>query len=398
MLAMSNLKPVTARYQQLTLLETIESRKRNIGHERSPKDITPEKISLKGSREKTKRNNKDNHCSGSDQDLSSKYVSQEYVDGGSYHEEVSEARMVGEGSVSFGLSRTEDKCGALVSNDTSKGDPVMTTELIKEGSYAVLDNVKQSPSLIDTESSSHPARTLEGDSMAVIIERKDPGTADGVTAILPSVSTKTLLSAQIEGVCRSNSTLISMQVEDSRRSNSRRNTFNSLGQDTSELSGSKIKRKRKSIRSSPYNRPSKVSAKSSTRVEISHAESSTSDYCNAIGAGDSLRSVDCIEKCSDESRLDEDDEGACDMELPLPATAQLREARRLARQKQLDNLRTREMAEARRERALKRRGGVSPLKRQSEASKLAAKKRVSWRDESNLISILNCPASEDHVF
>lgn len=388
MLAMSNLKPATARYQQLTLLETIESRKRNIGHERSPKDITPEKISLKGSREKTKRNNKDNHCSGSDQDLSSKYVSQEYVDGGSYHEEVSEVRMVGEGSV----SRTE------VSNDTSKGDPVMTTELIKEGSYAVLDNVKQSPSLIDTESSSHPARTLEGDSMAVIIERKDPGTADGVTAILPSVSTKTLLSAQIEGVCRSNSTLISMQVEDSRRSNSRRNTFNSLGQDTSELSGSKIKRKRKSIRSSPYNRPSKVSAKSSTRVEISHAESSTSDYCNAIGAGDSLRSVDCIEKCSDESRLDEDDEGACDMELPLPATAQLKEARCLARQKQLDNLRTREMAEARRERALKRRGEVSPLKRQSEASKLAAKKRVSWRDESNLISILNCPALEDHVF
>lgn len=380
MLAMSNLKPATARYQQLTLLETIESRKRNIviGHERSPKDITPKKIRLKGSREKTasKRNNKDNHCSGSDQDLSSKYVSQEYVDGGSYHEEVSEVRMVGEGSV----SRTE------VSNDTSKGDPVMTTEL------AVLDNVKQSPSLIDTESSSHP---VEGDSMAVIIERKDPGTADGVTAILPSVSTKTLLSAQIEGVCRSNSTLISMH---SRRSNSRRNTFNSPGQDTSELSGSKIKRKRKSIRSSPYNRPSKVSAKSSTRVEISHAESSTSDYCNAIGAGDSLRSVDCIEKCSDESRLDEDDEGACDMELPLPATAQLKEARCLARQKQLDNLRTREMAEARRERALKRRGEVSPLKRQSEASKLAAKKRVSWRDESNLISILNCPVSEDHVF
>lgn len=63
-----------------------------------------------------------------------------------------------------------------------------------------------------------------------------------------------------------------------------------------------------------------------------------------------------------------------DVDCPLPSTHQQKEARHLARLRQLKEMRAHETMESRRERALKRKGELSPLKRKS------GTKSVSWKE------------------
>lgn len=85
--------------------------------------------------------------------------------------------------------------------------------------------------------------------------------------------------------------------------------------------------------------------------------------------------------CSEEPIEDElSDEVDC----PMPSTAQQKEARRLARLRQLKEMRARETMEARRERALKRRGEQSPSKQRPSSSA----KRVSWKEDGSLTRVM----------
>ena len=78
---------------------------------------------------------------------------------------------------------------------------------------------------------------------------------------------------------------------------------------------------------------------------------------------------------------DENGEDGDTLEEYLLSTPQQKEARRLARMKQLKEMRTREMAESRHQRALKRRGEITPSKKSLNLST----KKVSWKGH-NLIS------------
>lgn len=70
------------------------------------------------------------------------------------------------------------------------------------------------------------------------------------------------------------------------------------------------------------------------------------------------------------------------VDCPMPSTRQQKEARRLARLRQLKEMRARETMDSRRERALKRRGEQSSSKRSS------GMKRVSWKEESSLAKVM----------
>lgn len=79
------------------------------------------------------------------------------------------------------------------------------------------------------------------------------------------------------------------------------------------------------------------------------------------------------------------------LEYPMPSTPQQKESRCLARLKQLQEMRTREMAESRRERALRRGGGgvgSSPLKNAEN------NKRVCW-NETSLVRIFQYSPRSD---
>ena len=73
-----------------------------------------------------------------------------------------------------------------------------------------------------------------------------------------------------------------------------------------------------------------------------------------------------------------------EVDCPIPSTPQQKEARRLARLRQLRDMRARETMEARRERALKRRGEPSPTKQKPDSSA----KRVSWREDGFLTKVM----------
>ena len=85
-----------------------------------------------------------------------------------------------------------------------------------------------------------------------------------------------------------------------------------------------------------------------------------------------------------------DSSSMSEVEHPLPSTPQQKEARRLGRLKQLQEMRARETMEARRERAMKRRGESSPSKRPQRTTH----KRVTWMEEGSLVTVVNCPPSD----
>ena len=76
-----------------------------------------------------------------------------------------------------------------------------------------------------------------------------------------------------------------------------------------------------------------------------------------------------------------------EVDCPIPSTPQQKEARRLARLRQLRDMRARETMEATRERALKRRGEPSP-KPDSSA------KRVSWKEDGFLTKVMEHYSSQ----
>ena len=73
--------------------------------------------------------------------------------------------------------------------------------------------------------------------------------------------------------------------------------------------------------------------------------------------------------------------GNIDMEYPMPSTPQQKMARQLARQRQLEEMRVREAAQAREERFLRRQGLLNPPK------KTVNTKRIKWKDDSDLVEI-----------
>ena len=89
------------------------------------------------------------------------------------------------------------------------------------------------------------------------------------------------------------------------------------------------------------------------------------------------------------------DDNADDRIVMVPSTPQEKEARRLARAKQLRNMRAWEMAEMRRERALrrgKRRNGEDG-ERNNEAS--SSRKRIKWKEEDDLVSVFEYSPKEE---
>ncbi len=80
-------------------------------------------------------------------------------------------------------------------------------------------------------------------------------------------------------------------------------------------------------------------------------------------------------------------------EYPPPSTPQQKLLRRLARQKQLEEMRTREAAVSREERLLRRKGALPDTKAtQGQGST----KRISWRDETDLVEmIIYSPVRDD---
>lgn len=81
-----------------------------------------------------------------------------------------------------------------------------------------------------------------------------------------------------------------------------------------------------------------------------------------------------------ESDSEEIDCTFLEVEYPAPSTCQQKEARRLARAKQLEQMRSREAALNRRERLLRRQGTLRKPDKHRE-------KRVSWKDEKNLVRV-----------
>ena len=97
-------------------------------------------------------------------------------------------------------------------------------------------------------------------------------------------------------------------------------------------------------------------------------------------------SKDCSKDCSD---WDQESARSLETEYPKPSSNYQKTQRRLARQKQLDEMRTREAAEARAERLQRRQGLLPPSKKSREC-------RVMWKEESSLVEVFRyspCPSS-----
>ena len=79
-------------------------------------------------------------------------------------------------------------------------------------------------------------------------------------------------------------------------------------------------------------------------------------------------------------------------EYPQPSTPQQKLIRRLARQKQLEEMRAREAALSREERLLRRKGVLPDTK----ATQASSAKRISWRDETDLVEMfIYSPVRDD---
>lgn len=88
-----------------------------------------------------------------------------------------------------------------------------------------------------------------------------------------------------------------------------------------------------------------------------------------------------------------DEDATMEAEYPVASTPQQKESRRLAREKQLRDMKSRETAESRLERAMRRRGVKIAGKKSSTAE---STKRVSWREEVDLVSVFSySPCIED---
>ncbi len=83
---------------------------------------------------------------------------------------------------------------------------------------------------------------------------------------------------------------------------------------------------------------------------------------------------------------EEDDDDEAEGEIFGPSTPQQKEARHLARIKQLREMKARDAAESRQARALRRSGGVIPSPRKSIK---ASSKKISWKEERHLVSVFN---------
>ena len=78
-------------------------------------------------------------------------------------------------------------------------------------------------------------------------------------------------------------------------------------------------------------------------------------------------------------------------EYPQPSTPQQKLIRRLARQKQLEEMRAREAAQSREERLLRRKGVLPDIKAVQSSAK-----RISWRDETDLVEMfIYSPVRDD---
>lgn len=88
--------------------------------------------------------------------------------------------------------------------------------------------------------------------------------------------------------------------------------------------------------------------------------------------------------------------GSEDNIVMVPSTPQEKAARRLAREKQLKNMRAREMAETRRERALRRRRRMNGEDEESD-SRLEPKtwKKIKWKDDNELVSVFQYSPAEE---
>ena len=100
---------------------------------------------------------------------------------------------------------------------------------------------------------------------------------------------------------------------------------------------------------------------------------------------------DCTNDCSDR---DQESGRSLETEYPKPSSNYEKTQRRLARQKQLDDMRTREAALARAERLKRRRG----LLLATHPSKKSRECKVMWKEESSLVEVFRyslspCPSS-----
>ncbi|CAI8025840.1 hypothetical protein GBAR_LOCUS14903 [Geodia barretti] len=98
---------------------------------------------------------------------------------------------------------------------------------------------------------------------------------------------------------------------------------------------------------------------------------------------------DCSNDCSD---WDQEIARPLETEYPKPSSNYQKTQRRLARQKQLDDMRAREAALARSERLKRRRG----LLLAAPPSKKSRERRVMWKEESSLVEVFqysSCPSS-----
>jgi hypothetical protein len=98
---------------------------------------------------------------------------------------------------------------------------------------------------------------------------------------------------------------------------------------------------------------------------------------------------DCSNDCSD---WDQESARPLETEYPKPSSNYQKTQRRLARQKQLDDMRAREAALARSERLKRRRG----LLLAAPPSKKSRERRVMWKEESSLVEVFqysSCPSS-----
>lgn len=118
-------------------------------------------------------------------------------------------------------------------------------------------------------------------------------------------------------------------------------------------------------------------------VEQPMASSFPSDGSTS-SLGDTTPDAESSLGCSEEQVKGGEDELNDEVDCPMPSTAQQKEARRLARLRQLKEMRARETMEARRERALKRRGEQSPSKQRTGSSA----KTVSWKEECSLARVM----------
>lgn len=127
-----------------------------------------------------------------------------------------------------------------------------------------------------------------------------------------------------------------------------------------------------------------------------NSESSTSQLSTIHSTSASaLQQISSLPNPIHDMSLESDETLECEnteMEYPMPSTPQQKMARQLARQKQLEEMRVREAAQAREERFL-RRQGLFNLPRKANNTK-----RIKWKDDSDLVEIfLYLPTLEDSL-